>query len=312
MNKEKKVLVVGSVAYDDIETPSCKFTKSLGGSAIYFSWACKFFTDVDIVGVIGDDFTKSDIALIKKRGIDIRALKIKKGKTFHWKGKYNSDFNVAHTLKTELNVFAEFEPKLLSDQKLIKYLFLGNIDPKIQLKVAKEMKNPKIIAMDTMNYWIENNKTELLEVIKISDILIINDSEARQIAEEFNLVKCGKKILSLGIKALVIKKGEYGLSMFYYDKKGEIKIFSAPSFPVEDVIDPTGAGDSFAGAFMGYIATQKTINEKNMRNAAVFGSVVASFTVEGFSVEKLKKVSIKDIEERFHQLHDIAYFGSGK
>jgi sugar/nucleoside kinase (ribokinase family) len=306
---DNNVLVVGSVALDDVQTPFGEREKSLGGSAVYFSWACSFFAPVSVVGVVGEDFPDAHISMLNTRGIDTQSLIKTRGKTFHWQGRYDFDFNVAHTLKTELNVFADFKPRLNDELRQMKYLFLANIDPEIQLDVARQMKDPKIIAMDTMNYWIENKKDELMEAVKISDYLFVNDAEARQLAGEPNLISACARILSMGPEVVIVKQGEYGVSMFY--KAGErekIQTFSAPSIPLETVVDPTGAGDSFAGAFMGYIASHKKITERIMRCAAATGSVVASFTVEGFSLEALKKADMDAVMGRHRRLREIAYF----
>jgi sugar/nucleoside kinase (ribokinase family) len=309
MSSDNQVLVVGTVALDDVETPFGKKENALGGSAVYFSWANSFFSSVSMVGVIGEDFPNQHLNLLDQRGIDIQALKKINGKTFHWEGKYEYDLNTAHTLKTDLNVLADFDPELLPYQRDIKYLFLANIDPVLQLKVAKEMNEPKVIATDTMNYWIESKREDLLKVLKITDYLLVNDAEARQLGEESNLIAACRKILSWGPKVIIVKQGEYGVTMFYHDdSKEKIQVFAAPSIPLETVIDPTGAGDSFAGAFMGYLASQKKINEKTIRSAVAMGSVVASFTVEGFSLDALKEVEMEDIKKRFRSLRNIAYF----
>ena len=309
MSKENEVLVVGSVALDDIETPSGRRENALGGSATYFSWACSLFSPVSVVGVVGEDFPLQYLHLLNQRGIDTQALQKMKGKTFYWKGRYDFDFNTAHTLKTELNVFANFNPQLFPYQSRMKYLFLANIDPVIQLKVAQKMKNSGIIATDTMNYWIEKKKKDLLKVLEITDFLLVNDAEARQLGGEANLISACRRILSWGPKIVIVKQGEYGVRMFHLSKKKEkIETFSVPSIPLETIIDPTGAGDSFAGAFMGYLASQRKTDEKTLRLAVAMGSVVASFTVEGFSLEALEKVNLKNVYQRFHDLRNITYF----
>jgi sugar/nucleoside kinase (ribokinase family) len=297
------------VALDHIQTPFGGRKNSLGGSAVYFSWACSLFGNVSMVGVVGEDFPDQHIQMLEHRGIDTRSLEKIKGKTFHWEGKYDFDFNIAHTLNTELNVFASFNPRLDDYQKEMKYLFLANIDPVIQLKVAQDMKGPKIIATDTMNYWIENKKDDLLKVLKVSDFLLVNDAEARQLAGTPNLISACTRILSMGPRVVIVKQGEYGVAMFYRNKEeGKIEVFSAPSIPLETVVDPTGAGDSFAGAFMGYLASQDEISDKAMRSAAVMGSVVASFTVEGFSLDALKEADMDKVRRRYSRLRKMAYF----
>ncbi len=307
MSKENKVLVVGSVALDDIETPFESRKDSLGGSAVYFSYACSLFSKASMVGVVGENFPPEHISSLNKRGIDTQGIKKEKGKTFLWQGRYDFDFNVAHTLKTELNVFADFNPRLFPYQQEINYLFLANIDPVIQLKVAKEMKNPGIIATDTMNYWIESKRDDLLKVLEITDFLLVNDAEARQLAEEVNLVRACRKILTWGPEVIIVKQGEYGVTMFYKGKENEIQVFSAPSIPLENVVDPTGAGDSFAGGFMGYLASADNVNPDTIRSAVAVGSVVASFTVEGFSVDVLKNVDLKEVSKRLCCLRNISY-----
>jgi sugar/nucleoside kinase (ribokinase family) len=309
MDKDNNVLVVGSIALDDVETPFGRREVSLGGSAVYCSYAGSFFSPFSVVGVVGEDFPKENVEMLNDRGIDTKALKTLPGKTFHWKGKYDFDLNTAHTLQTDLNVLAEFEPELHPHQKDMKYLFLANIDPVLQLKVVNEMNDPKVIAMDTMNFWIDSKREELIEVIKKVDYLLVNDAEARQLGEEANMIKASHNILSWGPKVLIVKQGEYGVTMFYKtDDHEKVQTFAAPSIPLETVLDPTGAGDSFAGAFMGYLASQNQINEKVLRSAVVMGSVVASFTVGGFSLDALQQASKDDIKKRFSQLRRIAHF----
>ncbi|MFH1416543.1 MAG: PfkB family carbohydrate kinase [Elusimicrobiota bacterium] len=309
MNGKNKVLVVGSVALDDIETPFGSRDASLGGSAVFFSWACSLFSEVSMVGVVGDDFPAEYTDDMNRRGIDTNGLVVKEGKTFHWKGRYDFDCNIAHTIQTDLNVFGDFSPELLGYQKDIPYLFLANIDPVIQLRVAKEMKNPSVIATDTMNYWIESKRDDLMKVLEITDFLLVNDAEARQLAEEANLVTAAKKILTWGPKTIIVKQGEYGVTMFYSSGGApKIETFSAPSIPLETVTDPTGAGDSFAGGFIGYLAMNGSISDETIRRAVVMGSVVASFTVEGFSIDVLRKAQKEEIHKRFSKLRKISYF----
>ncbi|MBN2408021.1 MAG: sugar kinase [Elusimicrobia bacterium] len=309
MSDDNKVVVVGSVALDDVQTPFGRREVSLGGSAVYFSWACSLFSKVSMIGVIGDDFPDEHVRMLEERGIDISGLERVRGKTFHWRGRYDFDLNIAHTLDTQLNVFAEFSPKLLDYQREAKYLFLANIDPALQLDVVRQMKAPRIVAADTMNFWIDGKRDDLEKVIGEIDYLIINDAEARQLAGEGNLVTACRKILERGPEALVVKQGEYGVTMFHAGKGNKgMEIFSAPSVPLDSVIDPTGAGDSFAGAFMGYIASEKKVNDSVIRRAVIMGCVVASFTVEGFSLDRLKEVDEKSIRERFSRLKKISYF----
>jgi len=308
MKKENRVLVAGSVAQDTIETPFGRRENALGGSAVFFSWACSFFSKVEMVGVVGRDFLSENIELLKKRGIDLRGLKQVEGKTFHWEGRYDCDFNTAHTINTELNVFADFTPVLEEDQKEIEYVFLANIDPEIQLEVAQQMNSAKVIAADTMNFWIENKKEKLMEVLGVIDFLFVNDAEARQLGNDPNLMRACRKILDCGPSVLVVKQGEYGATMFYSTDQGKVEIFSAPSIPLDSVVDPTGAGDSFAGAFIGSLAKSGEITGASMRNAVAMGSVVASFTVEGFSLDALRNCGAEDIDSRYRQLRRIAFF----
>lgn len=310
---DNRVLVIGSVALDDIQTPFARRKISLGGSAVYFSWACSIFSKVSMVGVVGTDFPGEYIDSLNKRGIDTQSLCRVKGKTFHWQGRYDNDFNTAHTIKTDLNVFADFKPAVLPQQTAIKYLFLANIDPVLQLKVAKSMKSPYVVATDTMNYWIESKRKDLLKVLKITDFLLINDAEARQLGKETNLMTACGKILSWGPKVVIVKQGEYGVTMFYTNRRGgKVKIFSAPAFPLGNVADPTGAGDSFAGGFMGYLASTGKISEDALRQAVVIGSIVASFTVEDFSIDMLKRADLKKINKRFNELRRIAFISDIK
>lgn len=303
------VLVVGSIAIDTVETPFGKADQVLGGSASYFSLAASNFTDVHIVASVGRDFPDEHMATLNSRGINTKGLVKEDGMTFKWAGKYGYDLGDPDTLDTQLNVLERFDPVLPEEYKSIENVFLANIDPSIQLKVLEQVKNPKIVALDTMNFWIENKLEELKEVISKIDILIINDSEARELASEPLITNAARQIMNLGPKRLIIKRGEYGALMF--SKEG---IFFAPSYPLEEVFDPTGAGDTFAGGFMGYISSDMTAGnngsnfEKDYKKAIVYGSVLASFTVEDFSVDKLLKLQKKDIDKRidaFLKLSDM-------
>ncbi|PYP82829.1 MAG: sugar kinase [Blastocatellia bacterium AA13] len=297
------ILVVGSVAFDSVKTPFGEKEHILGGAAMYFSVAASFFTDVRVVGVVGDDFGAAEEAVFEERGIDISDLeRIKGQRSFHWKGEYGYDLNVAQTLDTQLNVFADFKPKLSDDARKNPYLFLANIQPQLQLEVRRQVP-ARIVAADTMNYWIEKTRPELTETLKEVDILIINDSEARELAEEPNLVRAAKRILTMGPKRLVVKRGEYGAVMFTNNS-----YFAAPAYPLEDVFDPTGAGDSFAGGFMGYLAATGADDENAMRRAIIFGSVMASFGVEDFSCERLRRLTYEEIAGRARRLRQITHF----
>jgi len=296
------LLVVGSVAYDAVETPFGKCEKMLGGSASHFSISASFFTDVSIVGVVGGDFEDQEV--FESRGIGTGDLeRIKNGKTFRWAGRYDYDLNVAHTLNTELNVFADFQPKLSEESKRSRLLFLGNIQPDLQRGVREQMPDAELVALDTMNLWIEHTRDSLIRTIKGVDVVIINDAEARQLTSIPNIIKAAREILSWGPKALIIKRGEYGAALFTRDS-----YFAIPAYPLESVFDPTGAGDTFAGGFMGYLASQETLDESAMRRAMIFGSVMASFNVEEFGTERVRRLTHAEINERFRSFKRMTYF----
>jgi sugar/nucleoside kinase (ribokinase family) len=289
-----KLLVVGSIALDTVETPFGKEENILGGSASYFSLAASMFTDVCAVAVVGSDFPEEHLDLFRSKGIALNGVKREDGQTFRWEGKYGYDLGDPETLGTHLNVFEDFKPVLPEEYREIEYIFLANIDPELQLSVLNQIKSPKLVACDTMNYWIENKPEALKEVIKRVDILMLNDSETRILAKEPRITHAARTVLDLGPRVLIVKRGEYGALMF--SKEG---IFWAPSYPLEEVIDPTGAGDSFAGGFMGFIAGQNVADHVGYKTAVVFGSVIASFTVENFSVKRLAQLKRPDIDKRF-------------
>ncbi|MDP8252922.1 MAG: PfkB family carbohydrate kinase [Candidatus Kaelpia aquatica] len=298
------ILVIGSVALDTIKTPFAKVDKILGGSAIYFSVSAINFTAVNIVAVVGEDFPKKHIEFLKNKSIDTQGLSIESGKTFHWEGEYGWDFSNPKTIVTDLNVFANFNPKIPRSYQNSKYLFLANIDPEIQLRALSQVKNPKLIACDTMNYWIENKKRALLKLLKRVDIFFINESESKELTNQKNLVKAAKEILSFGPKVVVIKKGEHGVLLFT-----KSHAFTAPAYLMESVFDPTGAGDTFAGGFIGYLAKTKRIDQTSLRRAAIYGTIMATFAVEDISLSKLGKISAIDIDKRikgFKKLTDFA------
>jgi len=297
------LLVVGSVAFDSVKTPFGEVDEVLGGSATYFSTAASYFTDVSIVAVVGTDFPEKHLLFLKSRNINIEGIEKAEGKTFRWKGEYGYELNEARTLDTQLNVFQSFQPKLPTSYKEKKVVFLANIDPDLQRDVLKQVKNPDLVACDTMNFWIEGKKDSLLETLKMVDILLINDSEARELSGNPNLVKAADIIMSYGPKTLIIKQGEYGALMFK-DKK----IFSAPAYPLESVFDPTGAGDCFAGGFMGFLTSTMNFEESNIRKAIIFGSVMASYNVEAFSLDKIKTLDYKEIESRFIEFKRLTHF----
>lgn len=299
------ILVVGSVAYDTIKTPFGKVERTLGGSAIHFSIAATILSrKVNLVGVVGDDFNDGDIDFLKKRGVNFDALILKEeGRTFFWEGYYEYDMNQAHTVTTELNVFQDFDPVIPENMKDIEYIFLANIDPDIQLKVIEQMRKPKLIVCDTMNFWIENKKEKLIEVLKKVDIVLLNDGEARELFNTPVLTKAAKKILDLGVDIVVIKKGEHGSLLFRKDS-----IFAAPAVPLEKIIDPTGAGDSFAGGFVSYLDKKNKVNDINLRQAVVYATVVASFNVQNFGTDGLRKILYKEIKTRYKELFRITKF----
>jgi sugar/nucleoside kinase (ribokinase family) len=297
------ILVVGSVALDAVKTPFGKHDEILGGSASYFSVAASYFTPVAMVAVVGEDFPESHVAWFQKKGIDTTGLQRTAGKTFRWKGEYGFDLNVAKTLDTQLNVFADFSPVIRAEHRSLDYVFLGNIDPDLQREVLAQLPRPKLIGCDTMNYWIENKRESLLRTIGLVDILIINDAETRQLAGQTNVIQAARTILSWGPKIIVIKRGEYGSLMI-----GPKAVFGAPAFPMDDVTDPTGAGDSFAGGFMGYLAARDTdLDEAALRKAVVFGTVMASFDVSEFGLRRLGELTYTEIEARFREFRSLIH-----
>lgn len=298
------LLVVGSVAFDAVETPFGKTEKMLGGSASHFSLSASYYTDVQIVGVVGGDFSEAEQQVFNAHHIDTTDLeRIPEGKTFRWYGRYDYDLNVAHTLDTQLNVFANFKPKLSAKSKNARLVFLGNIQPDLQRGVREQIPNAELVALDTMNLWIETARDSLISTIKGVDVAIINDAEARQLTEIPNLIKAARTILSWGPKALIVKRGEYGAALFTADS-----YFAIPAFPLESVFDPTGAGDTFAGGFMGYLSSQRVLDEAAMRRAMIFGSVMASFNVEEFGTARVQKLTTDEINERFRAFKKMTHF----
>jgi sugar/nucleoside kinase (ribokinase family) len=293
---------VGSLAFDAVKTPFGERNRILGGSATYFSVAASFFTDVRLVAVVGDDFGPDDEAVFKDRKVDTSDLERVPGRSFHWSGEYGYDLNVAHTRDTQLNVFADFKPKLSENAKKTPYLFLGNIQPQLQVEVREQV-GAKLVAADTMNYWITNTPDELAEMLRRIDILIINDAEAREIGRQANLVRAARTILSMGPKRLVVKRGEFGAAMFT-----ATSYFATPAYPLEEVFDPTGAGDSFAGGFMGYLAATGANDEAAFRRGIIYGSVMASFNVEEFGCERMRRLNYEEINARFKELRAYSNF----
>jgi sugar/nucleoside kinase (ribokinase family) len=298
------LLVVGSVAFDALESPYGKVERTVGGAATYFAVAASFFAPVSLVAIVGEDFTAEDEAIFRGRHIDTEGLERAVGKTFFWAGRYSENLNERVTLATDLNVFAGFKPRLPEKYRSSKYVFLANIAPDLQRDVLKQVKvRPKLAALDTMNYWIERAPSELRETLRHVDILMINDSETRQLSSEHNLLRAAKHIFSMGPSTLVVKRGEYGAMMV--DKRG---VFCVPAFPLEEPHDPTGAGDSFAGGFMGYLAGAKDLSDSTLRRAMVYGSVLGSFTVERFGLDRLRVLKRSEIHARARHFAKLTQF----
>jgi sugar/nucleoside kinase (ribokinase family) len=300
------ILIVGTVAFDAIETPFGKTDKIVGGAATYISLSSSFFTkNLNLVSVVGEDFPESSIKMLQNHNVDIQGLQIKKDeKTFFWSGKYHNDMNTRDTLETQLNVLETFDPIVPEQHKECDFLMLGNLAPSVQKKVLDQMtKRPKLVVLDTMNFWMDNFLGDLLESLKEVDVLTINDEEARQLSGEYSLMKAAKKILSMGPKYLIIKKGEHGALLF-----NNKEVFFAPALPLEDVFDPTGAGDSFAGGFIGYLEKTNDISFENMKRAVIHGSAMASFCVEKFGTQKLEELSNEDVETRLKQFINLVQF----
>lgn len=291
------------MALDSVQTPFGKVKDALGGSATFFSASARFFSPVSVVAVVGEDFPKEYLRLIQKLGVDASGIEIQKGKTFHWKGFYDYDLNNAKTLKTELNVFQSFRPKLSKIQKQSNYVFLANIDPDLQREVLGQVQSPVLTACDTMNYWIGNKKQSLVKLLKNVDVFLCNDSEARELSGEYNLTQAAKWVLNQGPKLFVIKKGEHGVVCF-----SKNFVFMAPAYLLEKVFDPTGAGDSFAGGFIGYLTRSASLNESVVRKAVIYGSVLASYNVESFSLDRVAKLKRSEIESRYRQFKKMTQF----
>lgn len=298
------ILIVGSVALDSIKTPFGEAKEALGGSATYASYSASFFSPVKLVAVVGEDFPKEHIELLKTRQISLEGLQVAKGRTFRWKGSYEYDLNEAHTLATELNVFETFRPQIPDSYKKSEFVFLANIDPELQLSVLDQIEKPRFVGCDTMNLWIKIKPDALKKVLKRVDFFFVNEGEARQFANTASLIKAGRTLQSWGPKWVLIKKGEHGALMF-----GKNSFFSAPAFPLEEVYDPTGAGDTFAGGFFGYVAQQGgDVTETTLRRAVINGTVMASFNVEKFSLERLKTLTPEQIDGRVRMLKELAHF----
>jgi len=297
------VLIIGSIGIDSVKTPFGEVSDVLGGSCIYASISCSFFDKPRLLSVVGYDFPEEYIALLNSFEIDTTGLRILPGETFRWKGFYTHSLNEAKTLETKLNVLASFDPALPESYKDERYIFLGNIDPELQIRVIEQIKNPELIVLDTMNYWIEHKKGVLKEAVKRANIMVINDSEAREFTGEPNLVRAGDLIRKLGPPVVIIKKGEHGCLMF-----SENGIFSAPAYPLENIFDPTGAGDTFGGALIGYLSNVSSKNDDQLRRAVIFGSAMASFVVEEFSINRMKGLTWDEIKKRYYQFKELSHF----
>jgi hypothetical protein len=303
------ITVVGSVAFDTVETPAGRSERCLAGAATYFSLSASFFTDIRVIAVVGEDFGLAEQAVFDAHRIDTRGIERAPGKSFFWQGSYLDNINEAKTLRTDLNVFAGFEPKIPAAYADSEFLFLANIDPVLQRRVRESMPSVKLVAGDTMNYWIKDHRPALLEVLKGLDILLINDTEVRMIAGKNNLVQAARAVMALGPRFLVVKHGEYGATLFHGSGEGQSgeRTFRAPALPLAEVVDPTGAGDSFAGGFFGYLASQEKLTPGAFRRAMFYGSVMGSFACERFGTERLQQLTRAEIDERFHVFRQLTH-----
>jgi sugar/nucleoside kinase (ribokinase family) len=297
------LLVVGSVALDSVETPFGARTEVLGGSATFFSTSASFFAPVRLVAVVGEDFPKEHVEFLEKRGVDLGGLVRTPGRTFRWKGRYSYQLNEAQTLETQLNVFEHFEPNLPQAYRASRYVFLGNIHPELQSRVLDQVSSPKLVAADSMNFWIEGHRAALLRTLSRVNLLFVNDAEALHLSQEHNIVKAARAIQRMGPERVVVKRGEYGALLFERDH-----IFACPALPLSEVFDPTGAGDTFAGGFLGYLAQADAVTLPVLRQSMVMGSVMASFTVEKFSLDRLKEITSADISKRFAEFKRLTHF----
>jgi len=297
------LLVIGSLGLDTVETPFGVVENVCGGTAVFCSVSASHFTKVNLVGVVGEDFPPADINFLRSRGVDLDGLEIKPGKSFCWGGKYGFDLNSRDTLFTHLNVFETFNPRIPEKYRDTPFVFLGNIGPELQLSVLAQINKPQLVALDTMNYWIERTPAELARVLARVDVLLVNDSEMRQLSGEHNLMKAARRVREMGPKIIIVKKGEHGAIMITPEN-----FFYAPAFPLENVFDPTGAGDTFAGGFMGYLAQCNRVDETILRQAIIYGSTFASFVVEDFSIDRLRRLRDDDVRRRFSSFHDMTRF----
>ena len=301
--KNNSILIVGTVALDTVKTPLGKEKDVLGGSATYAAISASFFGPVNLVAVVGADFPRRHLETLQNRGINLKGLQSQEGKTFRWEGEYGWDFSDPRTLDTQLNVLAGFDPQIPREYRGSKYVFLANVDPQIQKRVLQQVDKPGLVVCDTMNYWIKNKRKDLLSLLKLVDVFLLNESEAKMITGELNVVKVGQALLKLGPRIVAVKKGEHGALLFMKNS-----MFCIPAFLLEALVDPTGAGDTFAGGFIGYLANSKGLSEASLRRALVYGSVMATFTVEDFSIRRLISITKKDISERFRQFKELVEF----
>jgi len=297
------LLVIGSLGLDTVETPFGAVQDAIGGTAVYCSVAASHFAKVNLVGIVGEDFPKEEIAFLSRRGVDVEGLEIKSGKSFCWGGKYGFDLNSRETLFTHLNVFETFNPRLPEKYRDTPFVFLGNIGPDLQLSVLEQIKQPQLVALDTMNYWIERAPAELARVLQRVDVLLVNDSEMRQLSGEHNLIKGARRVREMGPKIIIVKKGEHGAVLITGGR-----FFYAPAYPLENVFDPTGAGDTFAGGFMGYLTQCGKLDENALRQAMIYGSTFASFVVEDFSIGRLRHLREDEVRHRFINFHEMTRF----
>lgn len=297
------ILVVGSVGLDTITTPHGKVEDILGGSASHFSISASFYSPVRLVGVVGSDFSPANTEILRKKGVDLRGLQVKQGATFRWSGYYTVDYHKAYTLETHLNVFKEFQPALPGEYKDSPFVFLGNIDPELQMQVLSQVNKPQLVIGDTMNFWIETKRDKVLEVLKKIDLLLVNDGEARELCETHNMIDAGRTLLTMGPTQVIIKKGEHGATLFHEDK-----VFIAPAYPYARLVDPTGAGDSFAGGLVGHLAKTGDLAHANLRKAVIYGSIMGSFNVEDFGPGRLANLDDGEIQKRYREFEEIGRF----
>lgn len=302
------ILVVGSVALDDVETPFGRRTRTLGGACTYFSTAASLYTQVSVVAVVGSDFPDEHVAFLASRGIDLTGLQSEEGKTFSWSGRYGSDLGDATTLDTQLNVFAHFHPAVPTALRDTEHVFLANIDPELQIEVLRQMHHPRLRALDSMNYWIRSKRASLIEAISMVDVVFLNESEAWQLTGEPNMIKAARMVLDLGPGVLVLKKGAHGAMLVTRGRELCESLFLCPAYPLEAVVDPTGAGDTFAAGFMGYVARNTSLSLEALRRAVVHGNVMASFTVQDFSIDRLRTLSLADVQARYDELRRLTHF----